>query len=263
MKNRTENIVALLVLSTLVFFFHVQIWQGFLNLREKYLPCTFPITYTLGNFDDRFGISKDEFLLDIKMAEKNWEGSIGKQLFTYTPNGDLKINLVYDARQETSEKLDNLNSEIDNKKDSYDSLKSEYDRLQADYLASKDNVRTPGDVQILNQKINRLNNLANRLNNFASSINSQTKQYNTIGNELGDEFEEGLYHRDQNGRSIDIYQFKNQDNLIRLLTHELGHALSLEHSQNPKAIMYRLNKDNNYELSTDDILMLKEHCGIK
>ncbi|HCY17892.1 TPA: hypothetical protein DHT42_01705, partial [Candidatus Nomurabacteria bacterium] len=64
------------------------------------------------------------------------------------------------------------------------------------------------------------------------------------------------------GREIDIYQFDNKGKLARVLTHEFGHALELEHLENSKAVMYRLNNGVNEKLTIDDILALKKRCNL-
>jgi predicted Zn-dependent protease len=91
----------------------------------------------------------------------------------------------------------------------------------------------------------------------------EVKKFNTIGEELGGEFEEGTYREDASGRQIDIYQFDTKGKLARVLAHEFGHALGLAHLENPKAVMYRLNNGVNEKLVADDILALKKHCGIE
>lgn len=265
MKNLIKNLIAIIILGAVIFWFRVPLKESYLNIREQIFPCRFPLKYSIGTFDEQFGISKDEFLLSIKKAEGIWERAIGKQLFTYEKNGgDLKISLIYDTRQETTNKLKNIGSDLSEGKDSYDSLKSEYDSLYQEYLRDKDNIKNQNDAIAFNQKVDRLNNLSDRINNLAKSVNEQVKKYNNvIAGERGGEFEEGLYFAGKSGRGINIYEFKNNDNLVRVLVHEMGHALYLGHSEDEQGIMYPVNAGTNITLSKTDIEMLKTHCGIK
>ncbi len=93
-------------------------------------PCAIPLTYSLGDFDTRFGVSREDFLIRIAWAEKVWEDLVGKELFKYVESGgDMRINLVYDVRQQTTEKLQEINGSIDVKKGGYESLQVQYETL--------------------------------------------------------------------------------------------------------------------------------------
>jgi hypothetical protein len=63
-------------------------WRGLLNQLQ---PCQRPITYSIASIDSRFGLTKAELLNDIKKAENIWESPTNKQLFEYSPTGDLKF----------------------------------------------------------------------------------------------------------------------------------------------------------------------------
>lgn len=263
MKNAIKNIIALLVLGVVFFVFRVPINRAYQNIKDEWFPCRYPISYSIGTMDDRFHLSQTEFLQSIDRSAEIWNKIVGKKLFVYQTDGDLKINLKYDTRQNVTDKMSDIGSTVNDGKSTYDNLKFEYDSLKNDIDYLRSNVRSQSDVQNLNQKVDRLNQLAAELNQSAENINSKVDEYNNMGSSLGGEFEEGLYFSNKDGRGIDIYQFKNQTNLTRTLTHELGHALSLDHSNDSNAIMYYLNSNDSLTPSEDDINALKAHCGIK
>jgi len=125
-------------------------------------------------------------------------------------------------------------------------------------------------IAIINQIKDSLNELADAinsagviLNKLIATLNLQVSKYNTVGASTGKEFNEGEYVRDAGGTTINIFQFNDNDQLIRVLAHELGHALGIDHLSNPKAIMYYLNEGGNEKLTADDLSALKTLCGIK
>ncbi len=274
-----------------------------------YFPCRSPITYSIGEFDTRFGLSKADFIESLSQGEKIWEGAINKQLFKYDPKGLLKINLIYDNRQATTQQLKNMGLQVNNSKSSYDELKKKYDTVKSEYLSLKNNfelkvadfekrkasyeakvnsVNAKGggsksvvaslnqerdsinsELQLiqsmqveLNTKVDQINALASALNETAKALNLTVDKYNAVGGSLGGEFEEGTYTQQGSSRKIDVYQFDNKTKLVRVIAHELGHALGLEHNEDSKAIMYRLNNGVNEKLTQADINEVKVLCGI-
>src|SRR5688572_1833400 len=106
--------------------------------------CVRPIEYSIGSFDDRFDIDRPEFILALKEAEKIWETPTNKDLLNFTDDSTLKINLIYDHRQEATDKLKSLGYKIDNTQSSYTSLKTRYASLLAEY----DNRKKTLDIKI-------------------------------------------------------------------------------------------------------------------
>jgi len=305
-----KTIIILGILGTAGYFYRVPLQDLYAQIKNQYLPCTEPIEYSLGKFDTKFGISKAYFLDALSDAETIWEKPIAKDLFKSTPEGRLKVNLVYDIRQESTSKLKAMGMVVETNQASYDALNAKYKSMSADYEAQKkifnsrviafearreayenevESINRSGgaDKQAmtrmnaekasLNQELQAINQLQNSLNEQIDNINAlavainqlvkilniDVKKYNTIGDAISGEFDEGVYKSGPEGQEIDIYQFDNRTKLVRVLAHELGHALGLDHNEDPKAIMYRLNNGINEKLTTSDLSQLKTLCGIK
>lgn len=310
MPKAVKAILIFAFFSSLAYGFRVPLANILSGLEAEYFPCRKTIAYSLGVFDERFGISKSDFFSDILAAERVWEDPAGRQLFIYSPDGDLKMNLVYDYRQEATVKLQGLGIVVNNTKASYDAVKAKYDELYASYIRDNSVFETrfavleerkktydaevrywnkrgdvPQDIyerlnnekisieeelgsinQLqanLNAQIEKINATVVVLNRLANSLNLNVARFNEVGGKNSGEFEEGSYRRGIDGQEINVYQFENKARLIRVLAHEFGHALGLNHVDDQKAIMYRLNQGTDAKTATADVLELKRACRIK
>jgi hypothetical protein len=308
--NFLINIFVILLLIGLSYYYKDNISNLIRGVLNPTQPCQKPITYSIANLDPRFNLTKAEILDDIKQAEKIWESPINKQLFEYSPTGDLKVNFVYDYRQKATDAMKKIGVVISDDRSSYDTLKSKYDLLVISFNEEKAQLKTLIDaynidkssyekdvnywnsqggtskteynileqkridlnnqIIIINQKQDSLNTLIDTmnsagivLNKLIAEFNLQVSKYNNTTNlSTGKEFDEGEYVSDANGTAIDIFQFNDTNQLVRVLAHELGHALGIGHINNPKAIMYYLNEGMNIKLTSDDLAALKKTCGI-
>lgn len=100
-------------------------------------PCQSVIQYKIGTFDERFGISKADFIRTIETAESIWEKPIAKNLFEYNANGKLTINLIYDNRQKTTQQNAVLKADANKTKNLAYATKQQYLNLEDDYNTSR------------------------------------------------------------------------------------------------------------------------------
>ena len=273
-------------------------------------PCQEPITYRLGKIDERFNLPREEFLTAVNMAAAIWGKPFHRDFFLEDRNGGVvEINLLYDYRQEATDRLKQLNYKIDRSKNSYEELKIRLENLKAEYEQKKSGLNS--DFNAYNAKVNAFNteteswnrrggvpqsihtrlmkekdelvafndNLRIRqeeskalvdtinsivvvINEIASNNNLDLVDHQNIGSTLGREFCEGVYEYKNGKRSITIYQYDTEYRLVRVLAHEFGHALGLNHSKSGDAVMYHLIQSDSLELAADDIAALKDHCKI-
>ena len=118
------------------------------------------------------------------------------------------------------------------------------------------------DQRAVNQLADDVNALARRLNLMAGDINETARTYNRVGAQTGEEFEEGVFESRAGEETITVYEFDSQKRLTRLLAHEFGHALGLDHVQGETSIMYRLNQSSNSNPTSDDVDALITRCKL-
>jgi len=278
---RTIFLYSMLAVS--IFF----LWENVLRT-----PCSRIIEYSIGEFDERFGLSQDEFITQIELAEIPWEDAAGKNIFRYAPEADFKVNLIWSEEQDRLYTGNALEDSLDSKQDSLESIQSRYksavsryERAVASYetkLASYEKDvsywnerggapeaefnKLQNDAQSLDKKANEIKTLLTQVNKLAEENNMRVNQYNQGVNEYNNlfshnhEFDAG----NTDGTEINVFSYDGLQELRTLLVHEFGHVLGIDHVDDPNSVMYYLLNEQNQsgKLSDIDLAALATSCRL-
>ncbi|USA46540.1 matrixin family metalloprotease [Acinetobacter sp. C26M] len=262
-------------------------------------PLDTRLRYRIAEVDPRFKLSIEQVQAISQQATQIWKDGTGQDYFVYDPNAQLAIHLIYDERQMESEQrrehlsqlksnqqhwvekkqqLDQIEQEILRSKQLLDSKQQQLNQQIQRYNLEQQNAqRHPSsfanleyfqqqqhalsqNVQLLQQEIDQYNQRIIQLNQQVDELNSLDQQLNASVSQYKQRFKPHLFHKGLfNGKQILIYEFESPDDLRLTIAHELGHALSLEHSDDPQALMYPIMRDQNtthFRLTQADLSLL-------
>jgi len=193
----------------LIFLIIISAGIGIFYYQETAI-CRNPLSYDIVNFDTHFGISKDKFIATVQESETIWEKGVGRDLFAYKPGGKLKINLVYDDRQVTTQEAVQSQEQIETSRAAYDSLSSQYKSLETAYKsdlsaydyqvsrfeqqldlyntkvaeANKKGGATPKEYEQLQQEKRYLEDLKTELERDRVALNTEASRLNYLGDQV-------------------------------------------------------------------------------
>ncbi|MDR8390178.1 matrixin family metalloprotease [Aliifodinibius sp. S!AR15-10] len=165
------------------------------------------------------------------------------------------------SSQEFKEQVNKYNADIAKLSMVSQSQKKSLDKKQKKILQIQRELDR--DRKQLNNLKDDVNHVADKLNNMADQINALVYHYNERYSNRK-EFDQGTYIQVGDTRKINIYQYDNPDNLRLALAHEIGHALGLNHVDNPKSVMYYLMEkqdETKLQFTPEDIEELEWVCG--
>ncbi|MDO8240788.1 MAG: matrixin family metalloprotease [Candidatus Moranbacteria bacterium] len=153
----------------------------------------------------------------------------------------------------TEEAYNNLLKE----KKKLDAQLKDLKKQESDLLALRDTLQKKQNE--INDLVTRVNETAGVVNQLAGKTNSKVTDYNQTQKDRG-EFETGLYTNDNGTESIDVFQFFDDQDLLAILIHEMGHALGMAHAENQSAIMYPKLINQSIAITPDDINLFQATC---
>ena len=184
---------------------------------------------------------------EVQAAYEQLAAELGERETTYEREAAAYDNALARYNQTVAE----YNAEGGAPPEVYDELRAEAERLNTEAE------RLSAEVAAINDLINELNQLGAEGNALVSRFNERVDDFNSTFAD-GREFTQGDYH----DGTISIYSFADRDELHVVLVHELGHALAIEHVDEPTAYMYYLLGEQSAEqpLHAADIAAFAAVC---
>lgn len=239
-----------------------EVWERDLgkNVFQYKEGANFKINFV---FDERQQGTIEKNNLDLQLDELEKIKSNISQSYQSLEAKYQKALAIYQKNIKNYEdRISDFNSEVEKWNKKGGALEDEYEDLQKEQRAIE---KVQKELEIerknLNATVANLNELAKKENNTVDSYNKEVQTYKEKFGESS-EFNQGEY----NGIGINIYQFHELSDLKLVLAHELGHALSIGHVENPTSIMYYLMEKQdleNIKLTAEDLGAIKNICKIK
>lgn len=295
----TKIIVFIILASIAVYFgyqTHSEPQVRFNSITHRLIhPTDTRVRFRIGVIDERFGITHDQARQYSEQAIRIWHDGTARQWFVYDETAKLTVNFIYDERQAQTDAVkqsepaikqminqheyDTASLDIARRdlQDSFTTLNGELQAWQANYNltifrlnnATNDAERNYLQAQyqelqqqkrILGHKIQAYQSKQDAFNIKVNKVNTQANTLNQAIDYANSQITLTEYHKGVfDGKTINIYEFRTADDLVLLLAHEFGHALSIGHNDDPAALMYPYAQEQdakNFRLQPADIALL-------
>ncbi len=182
--------------------------------------CNLPVRYSMGSFDDRFGVSKKDAESALREAESLWENSLGRDdIFSYEEDSSLKINFVYDERQRQAAAASQARKDLLIRGDANEVLVELHKQLVAEYSVHESSY----------------NQMVSSYETELLSYNEEVENYNSVGGapaEAYQDLEDRRIDLDRKRREINSLN-ETMDDLVNQINSigEKGNELITEYNE--------------------------------
>jgi predicted Zn-dependent protease len=132
-------------------------------IQSGYLPCNEPLTYRIGNIDDRFGITEVELKKLMEEVSVLWSEATGNSVIHYHESGTINVNLIYaeqqlltDSERQFRDRLSAEEQSISVAEREYQHLNQTFNEMESEYREDSNRLQT--EIEALNSWVNRMNN---------------------------------------------------------------------------------------------------------
>jgi hypothetical protein len=267
------------------------------RLQQRFL-CQVPIGWRIGELDPAFDLTREEAEAAGRRAAALWNDAVGQTLFVYDDAKGFPINFSYDERQQEilraallERNIASYDQEIENRlavlqfqdealRQQLQQFAQEKEELAADITALQHQLI--GDVppqrrldleqqwRQLAQRQKDLQAEAERLKGDQRRLQREQHDINAIIRERNDLLpaahrapvirEVGLMEIHEGQRTMTIFAFQSQKDLVLTMAHEFGHALGLDHTEAADSLMYIAISPSQQGITEADIAAFRRQC---
>ncbi|WP_151716965.1 matrixin family metalloprotease [Acinetobacter sp. TUM15071] len=194
-------------------------------------------------FDERQQRSVDrvQSLDQLKQQQKQWENQ-NQQLQLIKNEIQRSTASIASKQAQLNAQFQQYNAEVlrfNQTRSSSKDLAQQFSQRQK--MLEQQSLLLQREVQEHNQRTQQLNQSIQNLNQTNQQLVASASQFNQV-------FQPHLLHKGHfNGKQILIYEFSSANDLRLTLAHEFGHALGLEHTNDPHSLMYPVIQKQNFQ----------------
>ena len=185
-------------------------------------PCSEPLTFQVGDIDDRFQVSEAELADLLESISETWSEAADKTVMKYADDGEIRVNLVYDNEQQMTDserqyrdRLRREEQEISRLEAEYERMNNRFDEKSADY--QDDSAELQQEIDGLNAWVNEQNSAGGFYDDDLERFEERKTEIDQKAINLNGRAEQLMAEADELNRFLDEINKKidHKNNLIK------------------------------------------------